>query len=153
MGLFVAIQVHHRSLFNFSRTKHLFRMLTYATITLLTIYCHEKVSKTYFHNLHIWADAQAAGMGKEYAMGGIDYFTQILERNQSLRSLSGKSGEQIYLPWGDEISAYSPNSCELPISVRLKYLVNRSREIYSEDEAVMEKTKNFALLQNQPSTG
>ena len=75
-------------------------------------------------------------MGKDYVMGGIEYTGKVLKRNQLLREMSGKSGEETYTPSGDEIPGYF--STDAPISLRLRYMIGQARTLYEKDEKLDE---------------
>ncbi|CAJ1078841.1 transmembrane protein 177 [Xyrichtys novacula] len=47
------------------------------------------------------SDRLAAGMSHDYAKGGVEFYDKILSRNQTLRSLMGQKGENMYAPSGN----------------------------------------------------
>lgn len=47
------------------------------------------------------SDRSAAGLSREYAKGGVEFYDKILSRNKTLRSLMGQKGEGMYAPSGN----------------------------------------------------
>lgn len=47
------------------------------------------------------SDQRAAGVSKEYAKGGVEFYDKILSRNKTLRALMGQKGEEMYAPSGN----------------------------------------------------
>ncbi|KAF7669032.1 hypothetical protein LDENG_00256690 [Lucifuga dentata] len=47
------------------------------------------------------SDRHAAGVSREYAKGGVEFYDKILSRNKTLRSLMGQKGEEMYAPSGN----------------------------------------------------
>lgn len=52
------------------------------------------------------SDRRAAGVSREYAKGGLEFYDKILSRNRTLRSLMGQKGEQMYAPSGNLFPAH-----------------------------------------------
>ncbi|KAM4560982.1 transmembrane protein 177 [Fundulus diaphanus] len=52
------------------------------------------------------ADRRAAGVSREYARGGVEFYDKILSRNKTLRSLMGQKGEEMYAPSGNLFPAH-----------------------------------------------
>ncbi|XP_014902760.1 transmembrane protein 177 [Poecilia latipinna] len=52
------------------------------------------------------SDKRAAGMSREYARGGVEFYDKILSRNKMLRSLMGQKGEEMYAPSGNLFPAH-----------------------------------------------
>lgn len=52
------------------------------------------------------SDRQAAGLSREYAKGGVEFYDKILSRNKTLRSLMGQKGEEMYAPSGNLFPAH-----------------------------------------------
>ncbi|XP_051937489.1 transmembrane protein 177 [Hippocampus zosterae] len=48
-----------------------------------------------------WSDRRAAGVSRDYANGGVEFYDKILSRNKTLRALMGKKGEEMYAPSGN----------------------------------------------------
>lgn len=46
-------------------------------------------------------DRRAAGLSKDYAKGGVEFYNKILTRNKTLRSLMGQKGVEMYSPSGN----------------------------------------------------
>ncbi|XP_034550348.1 transmembrane protein 177 [Notolabrus celidotus] len=47
------------------------------------------------------SDRHAAGVSPDYAKGGVEFYSKILSRNVTLRSLMGQKGEDMYAPSGN----------------------------------------------------
>lgn len=52
------------------------------------------------------SDRRAAGVSRDYAKGGVEFYDKILSRNKTLRSLMGEKGEQMYAPSGNLFPAH-----------------------------------------------
>ncbi|KAM6934842.1 transmembrane protein 177 [Xenentodon cancila] len=52
------------------------------------------------------SDRRAAGVSREYAKGGVEFYDKILSRNKTLRSLMGQKGEEMYAPSGNLFPAH-----------------------------------------------
>ncbi|KAG7235116.1 hypothetical protein INR49_025221 [Caranx melampygus] len=52
------------------------------------------------------SDRSAAGVSREYAKGGVEFYDKILSRNKTLRSLMGQKGEEMYAPSGNLFPAH-----------------------------------------------
>ncbi|XP_026888649.2 transmembrane protein 177 [Electrophorus electricus] len=47
------------------------------------------------------SDKRAAGLSRDYAKGGVEFYEKILSRNKTLRVLMGPKGEEMYAPSGN----------------------------------------------------
>ena len=135
-GVISAAVMNRSQYFNITRTKPTFRFLVYTVIACFALQLNQQTLKSYFKDLHLSSDRDAAKMGKEYVMGGIEYTSKLLKRNKLLRELNGKTGEETYTPIGDEIPGYF--STDAPISLRLKYMIGQAKTLYEKDESVNE---------------
>ncbi|XP_029386630.1 transmembrane protein 177 [Echeneis naucrates] len=52
------------------------------------------------------SDRRAAGLSRDYAKGGVEFYDKILSRNKTLRSLMGQKGEEMYAPSGNLFPAH-----------------------------------------------
>lgn len=52
------------------------------------------------------SDRRAAGVSRDYAKGGVEFYDKILSRNKTLRSLMGQKGEEMYAPSGNLFPAH-----------------------------------------------
>ncbi|XP_060909768.1 transmembrane protein 177 [Labrus mixtus] len=52
------------------------------------------------------SDRLAAGVSRDYAKGGVEFYDKILSRNKTLRSLMGQKGEEMYAPSGNLFPAH-----------------------------------------------
>ncbi|XP_070694479.1 transmembrane protein 177 [Pempheris klunzingeri] len=58
------------------------------------------------HWIDFSSDRQAAGVSRDYAKGGVEFYDKILSRNKILRSLMGPKGQDIYAPSGNLFPAH-----------------------------------------------
>lgn len=142
VGVLTAAKMNRSAYLNIEKTKRSFRILVYATLAFSVIYLQQEVLRFYFTKHHLKSDSKAASMGKEYAMGGIEYLSKLLRRNEALRKLAGKSGEEMYTPLGDEVSGYF--SLNISASLRMKHLIDKTKTLYGEkDEKFGELIENI----------
>ncbi|KAK7493214.1 hypothetical protein BaRGS_00015551 [Batillaria attramentaria] len=66
-----------------------------------TVYC--LASDAYSWYIDRKVDRQAAALGCEYAEGGVEFYTKLLQRNIALRSLMGPDGGKKYTAYGNDI--------------------------------------------------
>lgn len=52
------------------------------------------------------SDRRAAGVSRDYAKGGLEFYDKMLSRNRTLRSLMGQRGEEMYAPSGNLFPAH-----------------------------------------------
>ncbi|KAM4609114.1 transmembrane protein 177 [Polymixia lowei] len=52
------------------------------------------------------SDRRAAGVSRDYAKGGVEFYDKLLSRNKTLRSLMGQKGEEMYAPSGNLFPAH-----------------------------------------------
>ncbi|KAM6978817.1 transmembrane protein 177 [Tautogolabrus adspersus] len=52
------------------------------------------------------SDRLAAGVSRDYAKGGVEFYDKILSRNKTLRSLMGQKGQDVYAPSGNLFPAH-----------------------------------------------
>lgn len=64
------------------------------------------------------ADRRAAGVSRDYAKGGVEFYDKILSRNRKLRSLMGPKGEEMYAPSGNLFPAHLLQLKHTPYTVR-----------------------------------
>jgi hypothetical protein len=78
-----------------------FRYSVYAIIGIFTygIYATGTDALTrYYENS---ADSRAAALGLNYARGGVEYYTKMVQRNMALRELMGSRGESLFTKFGN----------------------------------------------------
>lgn len=132
IGIACIHRINRSSLLHFDKTKQSFRVLMYIAVGLVLAYLHQESLKVYYKNLHLSADTKAAGIGQDYAVGGVEYFTKMLKRNQAVRKLTGYTGAQKYTPWGDEyLGIFSVN--KIPSSYHLRHVVGQAKKLYGGD--------------------
>ena len=142
-ALFTVYTINRSPFFHYKKTKQVFRIGMYITIAGLYTYLHQGLLKFYYTRLHRRADEKTASMGEDFAAGGVDYYLQLLKRNQVLRTLGGSSGEGKYTPWGDEIPGLF--SFNVPLTFRLKCLIAESKKLYPEETTGVEPDNSEAL--------
>ncbi|KAK1165883.1 transmembrane protein 177-like [Acipenser oxyrinchus oxyrinchus] len=74
------------------------------------------------------SDRKAAGISKEYTRGGVEFYDKILSRNKILRSLMGKSGEEMYAPSGNLLPAHWIRLKHAPYTSRKAAIVSLLEE-------------------------
>ncbi|XP_028993658.1 transmembrane protein 177 [Betta splendens] len=52
------------------------------------------------------SDRRAAGVSRDYAKGGLEFYDKMLSRNRTLRTLMGQKGEAMYAPSGNLFPAH-----------------------------------------------
>jgi hypothetical protein len=50
-----------------------------------------------------WADRKTGKLSLDYAKGGVEFYSKILQRNMALRGLMGPSGEKMYTLYGNDV--------------------------------------------------
>ena len=66
-----------------------------------TFYCFASDSYSWYRDRKV--DRQAAGLGLEYAEGGVEFYNKLLKRNIALRALIGPEGGKRYTAYGNDI--------------------------------------------------
>ncbi|XP_076603593.1 transmembrane protein 177 [Chaetodon auriga] len=64
------------------------------------------------------SDQRAAGVSRDYAKGGVEFYDKILSRNKTLRSLMGQKGEDMYAPSGNLFPAHLLQLKHTPYTLR-----------------------------------
>ncbi|XP_034070976.1 transmembrane protein 177 [Gymnodraco acuticeps] len=76
------------------------------------------------------SDRRAAGVSRVYAQGGVEFYDKMLSRNQTLRSLMGQKGVEMYAPSGNLFPANLLQLKQTPYTARrqgiLKLLVEEN---------------------------
>ncbi|XP_033990321.1 transmembrane protein 177 [Trematomus bernacchii] len=76
------------------------------------------------------SDRRAAGVSRVYAQGGVEFYDKMLSRNQTLRSLMGQKGVEMYSPSGNLFPANLLQLNQTPYTARrqgiLKLLVEEN---------------------------
>ncbi|XP_029979861.1 transmembrane protein 177 [Sphaeramia orbicularis] len=73
-------------------------------------------------------DRRAAGVSRDYAKGGVEFYDKILLRNRKLRSLMGPKGEEMYAPSGNLFPAHLLQLKHTPYTVRRDGILSLLRE-------------------------
>ncbi|XP_028825603.1 transmembrane protein 177 [Denticeps clupeoides] len=63
--------------------------------------CYFLASDSISHWLDYSSDRRAAGLSRDYARGGVEFYDKILSRNKTLRLLMGPKGVEMYAPSGN----------------------------------------------------
>lgn len=74
------------------------------------------------------SDRQAAGISRDYAKGGVEFYDKILARNKTLRSLMGRKGEEMYAPSGNLFPAHLLQLKHTPYTSRRDGILTLLRE-------------------------
>ncbi|XP_051260665.1 transmembrane protein 177 [Dicentrarchus labrax] len=64
------------------------------------------------------SDQRAAGVSRDYARGGVEFYDKILSRNKTLRSLMGQKGVDMYAPSGNLFPAHLLQLKHTPYTTR-----------------------------------
>ncbi len=70
------------------------------------------------------SDRRAAGLSRDYAKGGVEFYDKILSRNKTLRSLMGQKGEDMYAPSGNLFPAHLLKLKHTPYTSRRDGILN-----------------------------
>lgn len=74
------------------------------------------------------SDRRAAGLSRDYAKGGLEFYDKILSRNKTLRSLMGKKGEEMYAPSGNLFPSHLLQLKHTPYTSRREGILTMLRE-------------------------
>ncbi|KAM9347877.1 transmembrane protein 177 [Symphorus nematophorus] len=74
------------------------------------------------------SDRRAAGMSRDYAKGGVEFYDKILCRNKTLRSLMGQKGENMYAPSGNLFPGHLLQLKRTPYTSRREGIVSMLKE-------------------------
>uniref|UniRef100_A0A3Q3GKM2 Transmembrane protein 177 n=1 Tax=Labrus bergylta TaxID=56723 RepID=A0A3Q3GKM2_9LABR len=74
------------------------------------------------------ADRLAAGVSRDYAKGGVEFYDKILSRNKTLRSLMGQKGEEMYAPSGNLFPAHLLQLKHTPYTSRRDRILSLLKE-------------------------
>lgn len=66
-----------------------------------TLYCFASDSYSWYRDRKV--DREAAALGLEYAEGGFEFYSKLLQRNIALRALMGPEGGKRYTAYGNDI--------------------------------------------------
>lgn len=82
-------------------------------------------------------------MGINYAKGGVEFYTRIIQRNIALRSLLGTDGEGKYTQFGNDVEFLRQK--HVPFSVRKKNAEEFVMKYYSQVESDQQDESNAML--------
>lgn len=74
------------------------------------------------------SDRRAAGLSRDYAKGGVEFYDKILSRNRTLRSLMGQKGEEMYAPSGNLFPAHLLQLKHTPYTSRREGILTLLKE-------------------------
>jgi hypothetical protein len=80
-----------------------------------------------------YADERAASLGLNYAKGGAEFYTRIIQRNVAIRGLMGKDGDSLYTQFGNDVELLRQR--HVPFSERKLNAENIVKEYYKKIEA------------------
>uniref|UniRef100_G3NYD1 Transmembrane protein 177 n=1 Tax=Gasterosteus aculeatus TaxID=69293 RepID=G3NYD1_GASAC len=81
------------------------------------------------------SDRRAAGVSRDYAKGGVEFYDKILSRNKTLRSLMGQKGEEMYALSGNLFPAHIFQLKHTPYTSRRDGILTLLRECLMNDGA------------------
>ncbi|KAE8299517.1 Transmembrane protein 177 [Larimichthys crocea] len=76
----------------------------------------------------LFRDRRAAGVSRDYAKGGVEFYDKILSRNRTLRSLMGQKGEDMYAPSGNLFPAHLLQLKHTPYTSRREGILTLLKE-------------------------
>ena len=82
-----------------------------------TYYCHRD------HKV----DRKVVQLGREYAEGGLEFYTKLLQRNMALRLLLGEAGSRLYTVYGNNVAKWRRPHAML--TERRDFFVNCLKEL------------------------
>lgn len=74
------------------------------------------------------SDQRAAGLSRDYAKGGVEFYDKILSRNKTLRTLMGQKGEEMYAPSGNLFPAHLLQLKHTPYTSRREWILTMLKE-------------------------
>ncbi|CAK6964398.1 transmembrane protein 177 [Scomber scombrus] len=74
------------------------------------------------------SDRRVAGLSREYAKGGLEFYDKILSRNKTLRALMGQKGEEMYAPSGNLFPAHLLQMKHTPYTSRREWVLTILKE-------------------------
>ncbi|XP_037345412.2 transmembrane protein 177 [Pungitius pungitius] len=74
------------------------------------------------------SDRRAAGVSRDYAKGGVEFYDKVLSRNKTLRSLMGQKGEEMYAASGNLFPAHIFQLKHTPYTSRRDGILTLLRE-------------------------
>lgn len=74
------------------------------------------------------SDKHAAGVSRDYAKGGVEFYDKILSRNKTLRSLMGQKGQEMYAPSGNLFPAHLLKLKHTPYTSRREGILTLLKE-------------------------
>lgn len=113
--------------FDLFRLPRTIRVIMYVLTSAigLTTYCMVKDATNYYYDKV--ADESACEMGKDYILGGIEFYEKIMARNVALRSALGEKGKKLYTSFGnEEVFLRTP---KMPLSAHLDLVKEKLKEI------------------------
>lgn len=86
------------------------------------------------------ADEAACNMGKEYVLGGIEFYEKLLARNRALRDALGAKGKTQYTMFGNEEVFLRTKT--IPVTARLDIVKDALKDIENQEEKVQSNAAN-----------
>lgn len=101
--------------------------------------------------LEAQVDKEVCALGENYIKGGIEFYSKLLNRNISLRTLMGKKGEKLYTTTGNE--QYMLRQKHMPLLYRREFIKTQLEELNKETEQSSTTVVNDSKSQNIPQGG
>lgn len=131
-GLWCVYKTNRSNMLHYDKTKLGFRVGMYLIIGYSMVLLYREFLRSYNKTLHLRSDMHAVTMGKDYALGGIEYYDKLIKQNKALRRLGGKDAEQRFTEKGDEKKGYF--NYDIPVTSHLKNVMIHSRRLYATEE-------------------
>lgn len=80
-----------------------FRLMMYSLVATFSYGVYATVTDLVTKYYENSADSMAGRINLNYARGGVEYYSKILERNMALRSLMGPNGEKRFTFYGNDV--------------------------------------------------
>ena len=125
-----------------SRRPLVTRIVVYSLCAIIVSAMYRLVSDLYGCYRDRSVDRQASNMGLEYAEGGEEFYSKLLQRNAALRILMGTDGERKYTAYGNDVHNWSSPS--VPLTDRREAMVSKVKAFRS-PSGITKKSTIFSL--------
>lgn len=106
-----------------------FRFSVYCLVGALAIGFYTTMTDLVTKYYENWVDKKVGNLNLEYAKGGIEFYSKILQRNMALRNLMGPNGEKTFTFYGNDVELIRQQ--HVPYTDRKKHLENIAEKLSS----------------------